>query len=85
MDLEAKYKMPMFVLAHHFLSMHHYSCSERHPHPPAVGDAQLFSPEALGPHHLPHRGGCDQCERQGGRAADVVHGHQSHTGPTEEC
>ena len=61
------------------------SRGERHPHPTAVRDAQLQSPKALGPDHLPHRGGGEQCEREGGGAADVVHSHQNHTGPTEEC
>lgn len=61
------------------------SRGERHTHPAAAGDAQLHAPKAPGPHHLPHRGGCEQCVWQGGGDTDVVHGHQSHTGPTEGC
>lgn len=66
-------------------TQNYYSGGERHTHPTAVGDAQLHTPKALGPHYLPHRGGCEQCEWQGGGATDVVHSHQSHTGSTEEC
>lgn len=62
-----------------------YSGGERYTHSTTVGDAQLHSPKALGPHHLPHRGGCQLCEWQGGGTADVVHSHQNHTGPTAQC
>lgn len=59
------------------------SGGERHVHPAATGDAQFYAAEAPGAHHLPHRGGREQCVWQGGRDADVVHRHQSHTGPSE--
>lgn len=59
------------------------SGGERHVHPAAAGDAQLCAAEAPCDHHLPDRGGREQRVWQGGRDADVVHRHQSHTGPSE--
>lgn len=68
-----------------FLSSSQCSGGQRNPHSTKVGDAQLYSPKAPGPYHLSNRGGCEQCEWQRGTAADVVHSHQNHTGPREEC
>lgn len=61
------------------------SCCAWLPPPCTVGDAQVYSPPAFGPYHLPNRGGGEQCWWEGDWRADVVYCHQDHTGPTEKC